>query len=52
MNLSILVSIQLKLGNMEGETRERDVQGRKVVGFLEHIMKYRTVTMAMKTSET
>ncbi len=40
-----LGSIMCKHGNMEGETRERDVQGRKVVGSLGHMIKGRTVSM-------
>ncbi len=33
---------------MEGETRERTVQGRKVVGSLGRMMKGRTVSMEVK----
>ncbi len=35
-------------GSMEGETRERAVQGRKVVGSLGNMIKERTVRMEVK----
>ncbi len=41
-------SIMCKDGSMEGETRERAVQGRKVVGSLGCMMKGRTVSMDVK----
>ncbi len=44
-----LGSILIKYRSMEGETRESGVQGRKVVGSLERIMKERTVSMEVKT---
>lgn len=34
---------------MGGEARERDIEGRKVVGSLEHIMKEKTVHLVVKT---
>ncbi len=43
-----LSSVMCKHGSMEGETRERAVQGRKVVGSLGHMMKGRTVSMEVK----
>ena len=43
-----LGSILCKYGSMEGETRERAVQGRKVVGSLGRMMKERTVSMEVK----
>ena len=43
-----LGSILCKHGSMDGETRERAVQGRKVVGSLGRIMKGRTVSMEVK----
>lgn len=35
-----------KHGSMEGETRERSVQGRRVIGSLESMIKIRTVDMS------
>ncbi len=43
-----LGSMMCKHGSMEGETRERAVQGRKVVGFLGRMMKERTVSTEVK----
>lgn len=43
-----LGSILCKHGSMEGETRERAVQGKKMIGFLELMMKVRTVDMKVK----
>jgi len=43
-----LGSIMCKHGSMDGETRERAVQGRKVVGSLGRIMKGRTVSLEVK----
>ncbi len=43
-----LGSILCKYGSMEGETRERAVQGRKVVESLGRMMKERTVSMEVK----
>ncbi len=43
-----LGSILCKYGSMEGETRERAVQGRKVVGSLGRMMKERTISMEVK----
>ncbi len=37
-----------KTGGTEGETRERALQGRKVVGSLGHIMDGRSVSMEVK----
>ena len=37
-----------KHGSAEGETRERAIQGRKVIGSLERVMKGRTVSMEIK----
>ncbi len=37
-----------KHGGKEGETRERALQGRKVVGYLGRIMKGRSVSMKVK----
>lgn len=37
-----------KQGSMEGETKERAVQRRKVVGSLRYIKKERTVSMEVK----
>ncbi len=37
-----------KHGGTEGETRERALQGRKVVGSLRHIMNGRSVSMEVK----
>ncbi len=45
MSLSTLVQL---CASMEGETRERAVQGRKVVGSLGCMMKGRTVSMEVK----
>ena len=33
---------------MEGDTRKRAIQVRKMIGFLECFMKWRTVTMEVK----
>ncbi len=43
-----LGSIMCKHGRMEGETRERAVKWRKVVGSLGHMMKGRTVSIEVK----
>ncbi len=43
-----LGSVMCKLGGMGGETRERALQGRKVVGSLGRIMKGRSVSMEVK----
>ncbi len=43
-----LGSIMSKHGSMEGETRERAVQGREEVGSLGRMMKERTVSMEVK----
>ncbi len=40
--------IRCKHGSIEGETRETAVQGRKVIGSLEHVMKGRIVSMEVK----
>ncbi len=40
--------IMCKDGSMEGKTRERALQGRKVVGSLGRMMKERTVNMEVK----
>ncbi len=40
-----------KHGSMEGEPRERAVQGRKVVGSLGHMMRGRTVSMEVKKGQ-
>ncbi len=41
-------SIMCKPGGTEGESRERALQGRKVVGSLGRIMKGRSVSMELK----
>ena len=41
-------SILCKYGSIEYETRERAVNGKKVVGFLEPITKGRTLSMEAK----
>ncbi len=43
-----LGSIMCKNGSMESETRERAVQGRKVIGSLGHMLNGRTVSMEVK----
>ncbi len=43
-----LGSVMCKHGGTEGETRERALQGRKVVGSLGRIMKGRSVNMEVK----
>ncbi len=43
-----LGSVMCKHGGTEGETRERALQGRKVVGSLGHIMNGRRVSMEVK----
>ena len=43
-----LGSILCKNGSMDGESRERAIQGRKVVGSLGLLMKGRTVSMEEK----
>ncbi len=43
-----LGSVMCKLGGTEGETRERALQGRKVVGSLGRIMNGRNVSMEVK----
>ncbi len=43
-----LGSIMCKHGGTEGETRERALQGRKVVGSLGHIMNGRSGSMEVK----
>ncbi len=43
-----LGSVMCKHESMEGETRERAVQGMKVVGSLGYMMKGRTVSMEAK----
>ncbi len=43
-----LGSIMCKHGSMEGETRERAMQGRKVVGSVWRMMKGRTVSREVK----
>ena len=43
-----LGSVMCKHGSMEGETRERALQGRKVVGSLGRVMSERTVSMEVK----
>ncbi len=43
-----LGAVMCKHGGTEGETRERALQGRKVVGSLEHIMNGRSVSMEVK----
>ncbi len=43
-----LGSVMCKHGGTEGETRERALQGRKVVGSLGCIMKVRSVSMEVK----
>ncbi len=40
-----------KHGSMEGEPRERAVQGRKVVGSLGHMMRGRTVSTEVKKGQ-
>ncbi len=45
-----LRSVMCKHGGTEGETRERALQGRKVVGSLGRIMKGRSVSMEVKLS--
>ncbi len=46
--LKYLGSVMCKHGGTEGETRERALQGRKVVGSLGRIMKGRSVSMEVK----
>ncbi len=49
MNFKYLGSVMGKHGGTEGETRERALQGRKVVGgSLGHIMNGRSVSMEVK----
>ncbi len=50
MNLSTvyLGSVMCKDGSTKAETRERALQGRKVVGSLGHIMNDRSVSMEVK----
>ncbi len=43
-----LGSVMCKHGGTEGETRERALQGRKVVGSLRRIMSGRSVSMEVK----
>ncbi len=43
-----LASVMCKHGGTEGETRERALQGRKVVGYLGRIMNGRSVSMEVK----
>ncbi len=43
-----LGSVMCKHGGTEGETRERALQGKKVVGSLGRIMKGRSVSMEVK----
>ncbi len=43
-----LGSVMCKNGGMEGETRERPLQGRRVVGSLGRILKGRSVTVGVK----
>ncbi len=41
-------TVLFKHGSIEGETRERTVKGRQVLGELEGVMKGRNVSMAVK----
>ncbi len=41
-------SILRKYGSMEGETKERAIQGRKVTGSLGRVMRERTVSREVK----
>ncbi len=45
-----LETIVCKHGSMEGEMRERTVQGRQVIGALERVIKGRHVSMEVKMS--
>ncbi len=47
-----LGSIFCKYGSMEGEIRERVIQGRKVIGFLRCMMRERTVSRKVKKALT
>ncbi len=46
-----LGSVMCKHDGTEGETRERALQGRKVVGSLRHIMNGRSVSMEVEGFE-